>query len=203
MNTFEQSLLTELREHVAARAPRRSRRWRWAAVPVAALAAGATVFAMQPNPAYAVSDSGEEVVIIVKRLDDADGLEKALAEHGIEAEVDYSGNDTASVDADAPADEAVQPEPMESELSVGSEEAGESTDAWGTVDDDGTFTEHEGEPESGDVPESGLAFSSAADGSLQLTIDRDTIPAGQVLQIVTSGTTSSAGLAVWWGESTD
>jgi hypothetical protein len=94
-DTFEQGLLTELRGHVAERATARvpHRRLRWLAGPVAAAGAAIAigVALLQPAAAYAVTESGDEVVVTISRLDDADGLEQALADHGIEAEVDYSG----------------------------------------------------------------------------------------------------------------
>ena len=44
--------------------------------------------------AYAVDEQGDgDIVITIHELDDADGLEQALADHGIDADVDYqSGN---------------------------------------------------------------------------------------------------------------
>lgn len=98
LDTFEQSLLTELRWHVAEAAPpattRRSRRWGWAAVPVGAAAAVAVGVTLTQSPAaYAVSeDSSGDVTVTIHRLDDAAGLEKALAAHGIEADVDYDAS---------------------------------------------------------------------------------------------------------------
>ena len=96
LDTFEQSLLGELRQHVAARtaqqpAPRR----RWTArVAVAGLATAAAVAvavslgtgAVAPSPAYAVESAPNgDVVVTVHDLTDASGLEHALAAKGVHA----------------------------------------------------------------------------------------------------------------------
>ena len=61
-----------------------------AVVAVVAIAVTLGVVATGPSPAYAVEHTGAgDIVVTVTRLDDAEGLEQALAEHGIEAEVDY------------------------------------------------------------------------------------------------------------------
>ena len=100
LDTFEQSLLGELRQHVVARtasqpAPRR----RWTArVAVAGLATAAAVAvavslgtgAVAPSPAYAVESAPNgDVVVTVHNLTDASGLEHALAAKGVHARVTY------------------------------------------------------------------------------------------------------------------
>ena len=103
MNTqldhFETALLGELRAHVTTRAAeqrRRSPRRRWAAGLAAAVAGGAVVVtglggAVGTAPAYAVEQgSGGELVVTIHRLEDADGLETALRDRGIEADVSYA-----------------------------------------------------------------------------------------------------------------
>ena len=100
LDTFEQSLLSELRQHVAARTPARttSRRRRTARIAVGGLAtAGAAAVALSlgtgvvgPSAAYAVeSEPNGDVVVTVHYLADADGLEGALAAKGVHANVTY------------------------------------------------------------------------------------------------------------------
>jgi hypothetical protein len=183
MNTFEQSLLTELREHVAARTPTpvrstRARRWRWAVLPAAAAAAvTAVVVALSgPSPAYAVDESGDEIVVTVYRLDDAAGLERALREHGVAAEVDY--------DPDVSAD------PADSD--------GGSLDT-GTGPEKGT----EVHGPTGDDPGTGSApkiETSLNEDAFTLRLDRDAIPEDQVLHLTTMGSVEDglSGLRIMW-----
>ncbi|MDX6371818.1 MAG: hypothetical protein QOD98_806 [Nocardioidaceae bacterium] len=103
LDTFETALLAELRREVAehpapAPAPRRQPRRRLRIVAAGAVAtAAATVAAVgltgggpTASPAYAVEqDSDGDVTVIVHRLDDAAGLEQALADQGIDADVSY------------------------------------------------------------------------------------------------------------------
>jgi hypothetical protein len=104
LDHFESALLTELREHVAAHpvhetatAPvtHQRHRGRWAAG-LAMAAAAATAFVVASpggpatSPAYAVEQTGDgEVVVTIHRLEDSSGLEQALREHGIDADVSY------------------------------------------------------------------------------------------------------------------
>jgi len=102
LGQFEQNLLTELREVVAERAaapqPRRAlprKRLALATAGGGLLAAGLLVGlpalnGAQTPAAYAVvtNDDGT-VTLTITRLDDAEGLERQLKEHGIAAEVDY------------------------------------------------------------------------------------------------------------------
>jgi hypothetical protein len=96
LDTFEAALLSELREHVSTRAPQRRPVRRWAAGLLAAAAIGgvfvATGIGGGPTaaPAYAVQleDDGS-VVVTIHTLEDAAGLESALADHGIDADVSY------------------------------------------------------------------------------------------------------------------
>jgi len=101
LDTFETALLDELREYVAHRpadpaspGPRRSRRRRLAYAGLAAAAvAGITVAVLPgtgPAPAYAVTEgNGGAVHVRVDRIEDAAGLEQALADHGVAADVIY------------------------------------------------------------------------------------------------------------------
>ncbi len=99
MNTltpFETALLNELRDNVAARAtaPRRRRRSVAAigAAGIAALATGIGLTTMGGSPAFAVETASDgDIVVRIHELTDADGLEKALAEQGVTADVAYGG----------------------------------------------------------------------------------------------------------------
>jgi hypothetical protein len=108
LDSFETALLAELRREVtelpapvAAPVPmRRPRRLRLAAVGATGFAACAVaVFGLGSGggtPAYAVDENGAgDVTVTIHRLDDAAGLEKALADHGIDADVSYDPNQNA------------------------------------------------------------------------------------------------------------
>ena len=166
LDTFEQGLLTELRHHVAARstAPVRRRRKRWIAVPIAAAGAAVAVGVamLQPTAAYAVTESGDQVVVTISRLDDADGLERALADHGIEADVDYSAN--------AP----LPPGEGSTHTESGTSDEGPGVSSGGAGET----------PPAGAVPSISTSMSEDA---FTLRLDPDTIPDGTVLHITTSG----------------
>jgi hypothetical protein len=98
LDTFEQSLLVELRRHVAAQAPTQAAtRRRWITGGVAGLAtAGAAVAVVVslgtgvggPTAAYGVeSQPNGDVIVTVHDLADASGLERALAAKGVHADV--------------------------------------------------------------------------------------------------------------------
>ena len=103
LDTFETALLAELRREVAehpapAQALRRPPRRRLNVVAAGAVAtAAATVLAVglsgggpTASPAFAVTaDPDGSVNIVIHRLADADGLEGALAEHGLDATVHF------------------------------------------------------------------------------------------------------------------
>ncbi len=103
LDSFETALLTELRREVAehpaaAPAPRRAPRRRLKlAVAGAVAGAAATVAAVglsgggpTASPAFAVDVNPDgSVDVAVFRLDDAHGLEVALAEHGVDATVQF------------------------------------------------------------------------------------------------------------------
>jgi len=103
LDHFETALLGELKEHVATQparepVPERSHRGRrrWAAGIAAAAAAATAYVVISPggpavSPAYAVEQQADgAVVVTVHRLEDSEGLERALAEHGIEADVSFT-----------------------------------------------------------------------------------------------------------------
>ncbi|HZC73718.1 MAG TPA: hypothetical protein VE442_23705 [Jatrophihabitans sp.] len=100
LDRFETELLAELRQHVAERTaePRpKSRPVRRHLVAVAACAAvvvavGVGGLALRPDSAAAFSveqQSDGDVVVTIHDMSDADGLEQALAEHGVTADVSY------------------------------------------------------------------------------------------------------------------
>jgi hypothetical protein len=98
LTPFETALLTELRETVGQRAaaPAKRRRRSIAAVAAAGLAALATgigITSMGGSPAFAVQTAADgDVVVRIHELTDAAGLEKALADQGVTATVEYGGD---------------------------------------------------------------------------------------------------------------
>jgi hypothetical protein len=126
LDRFEAALLDELRAHVATRpateaptplAPRRSRRRRWAAGLAVAAAAATAYVVVSPggpavSPAYAVSENADgDVVVTIHRLEDSDGLERALREHGIDAEVSFDPDDSISHELTFPDSDGEAPPP--------------------------------------------------------------------------------------------
>lgn len=107
LDAFEAALLSELKSEVERNedarpqqqvvpltSPTARRRRRWylpsAAAVAAAAAVAVTVTTNLPTPAYAVSQRNNgEVTVEVNRLEGARGLEQALLEHGITADVTY------------------------------------------------------------------------------------------------------------------
>ena len=144
LDHFETALLGELKEHVAtqpARTPvrERPRRRKRLAVGIAAAAAAATAYVVVSpggpavSPAYAVDEQADgDVVVTVHRLEDSEGLERALAEHGIEADVsfapppDENGYNTFEL---GPLGEAEDPPPGEGGKSFDYEAEGEEPSA--------------------------------------------------------------------------
>ena len=143
LDSFDRALLTELRQVAAEGAPapaRRTRkRWAYAGSGVAAAAVAAFGLSTLGSPAaYAVDEQGDgDIVITIHELDDADGLERALADHGIEAEVDYDSEGIGGVKI-APDDAIELPEPPD-----------------GTEPDDGEVIKGESEIETRSDGESG------------------------------------------------
>ena len=110
LDSYEMALLQELRGEVERRsalapdpapnlgpttgAPARRtvrRRLVLAGASVAAVAAAVTVpLALGGSPAYAVSPNSDgSVTVSIQRAEDAEGLQRALAANGVDAEVDY------------------------------------------------------------------------------------------------------------------
>lgn len=105
LDHFETALLRELQANVdqednitskpevlgGSRRWQRNRRWQFAGVAAAAALAVALIVPMlSPTPAYAVTErNGGEIRVEVNRLEGAEELERALAEHGIIADITY------------------------------------------------------------------------------------------------------------------
>ena len=102
LDTFEQSLLNELRQHVETRTAVRAtprRRWRLGLAAGGLTAGGLTACAVAlsiatnvvgPGAAYAVeAEPNGDVVVTVHDLSDAGGLQGALAAKGINARIRY------------------------------------------------------------------------------------------------------------------
>lgn len=128
LDHFDRALLTELRrfaESPTASAPQSRRRWVTPTAGIAAVAASLGVVAVAtlgPSTAFAVDQTSDgAVVITVHELSDADGLERALADHGINASVTYdggphavsrtTGTDSGARDTDVLKDDASEIEP--------------------------------------------------------------------------------------------
>jgi hypothetical protein len=105
LDRFETLLLDELRNHVAAngaalssRQPRRRMTMVAAAAAVTGLATGG-IIGMRPEPAFAVErQANGDVVVTISELKDAGGLERALSEKGVTADVVYLPNATKPSD---------------------------------------------------------------------------------------------------------
>lgn len=102
LTTFEADLLAELREEVSSRNPqavsaaRPARRWVLPSAAAAGLAAlaGALVLST-PAPAFAIEVTEDgDVTVIIHRPESPAEVETALAEHGIEAVVDFTPTGT-------------------------------------------------------------------------------------------------------------
>jgi hypothetical protein len=106
LDSFETALLQSLHEHAAVaqhqahlseptsiRPSRRRRFQRLAAGIAASAAAAAALVAVGlsgPEPAFAVSTSGDgDIVVTIHDLSDAAALEQALGDRGVDADVDY------------------------------------------------------------------------------------------------------------------
>ncbi|GAA3829399.1 hypothetical protein [Nocardioides panacisoli] len=99
LDGFENALLTELRQHVATRAPAAARPRLRRRLTAAGAALGAAVavtaggLALRPDAAFAVDPQANgDIVVTISSLKDADGLESALRAQGVDAEVDYSAD---------------------------------------------------------------------------------------------------------------
>ncbi|KRA37688.1 MULTISPECIES: hypothetical protein [unclassified Nocardioides] len=187
LNSFDHALLRELRVAVAENrpAPARSRRTRWTVAAGGVAAATITAVGLSSmNPAaaaYAVerSDSGD-ITITIHELDDSEGLEKALAEHGIEAEVDY---DAAGATLPGAVDHEL-PDAVAPDLEGGAQSS--STSGSATIE--GAAPGNPASSPCGDMDAPPLKSGVNGDDYV-ITIPRDSaiLSADAVLQIRTSG----------------
>lgn len=96
LDSFETALLARLREHVDQQPPARPRpsRARLLLGAAATVAAATLMVVVLPGlggtPAYSVQEGNSGTITVeVERLEDAEGLEAELADHGIDADVTY------------------------------------------------------------------------------------------------------------------
>lgn len=184
LDPFEQALLTELRQHVATRAvvPQRNGRRRLAAAGAGVLAAGSVAVGavlLQPDPAFAVhEDDDGDVVVTISSLEDADGLERALAEHGVEADVAY--------DAEAYPD--VQPIPPAGGPGAAGADSGPSLESHGAA------------PATGEEPCGSIAVATDRDG-ITFRLPASAIAAESPLRIQLAGDDDAwSSIAIQWEE---
>lgn len=211
LDHFEQALLSDLRQVVTERAappePRRRpphRKGRRVTLGVAA--AGLTAAALgylgmgSGSAAFAVENQGDDVVVRIHELSDAPGLEAALAEHGVTAEVSYGGAERSVIaiddegnvstdDVEGSAIEDTQDDVAGSGLSEQQEEVGPGDDeparqhatAVPEVDPGAPGEDACGGPDGTDAP-----VSLERDGSdVVVTLDGDAITTAGMFQIVT------------------
>lgn len=194
LDPFEQGLLTELRREVVERGSLRQRAPVRRRLKVATSAAAATALAvaggllLRPDAAFAVEDRDDgDIVVTITELSDADGLEDALAEHGVTADVSYRDDALIGGDVDDP------PPPVGS----GSQ-------------DDGAPSLTEAEAEGGSAAKSKRDAPSGpctvavkvTDDALTFTIDGDAVDPEKVLTIDLAGSTVAESMMVaisWTG----
>ncbi|QLQ11052.1 MAG: hypothetical protein HZY75_12655 [Nocardioidaceae bacterium] len=212
LDNFETELLTALRAEVATRdtqtsRPSRARR-RVAALAVAVVGAVMAVlaaFLLQPTAAYAVEkETNGDVVVTIKSLKDADGLERALRDAGINAEVDYDatpimlGGDEAGALLSESMNAAEAEASTHSESAEGSGTAGESSG--GTAELEGDAEAYAG-ADDGSVPPipadaEVFAIESHADGSVTFRLPASLVGSEETLYITTSGDAGMGGIAI-------
>lgn len=186
LDSFDQALLRELRVVASERppAPVRSRRKRWAIATGGLAAASVTAFgltSMGPAAAaYAVerTDAGD-ITITIHQLDDSEGLEKALADYGIDADVDYD-----AVGSAAPG--GVTPEDLTRVIPEG--EVGEQGSLSGSARVEGAEPGDQSTSACGEVGVPPMQTGVRGDDYV-ITIPQDSpiLAADAVLQITTSG----------------
>lgn len=183
LDSFETALLADLRANVAQQ-PTRARRPRWRRRAAALIASGTAVvavltFALWPQAAFAVDREPDgDVAVRIRSLDDAEGLESALAKEGVEAEVTY--------DADAPA-------PPDGDFELEEQYGDEAP---------GTNEQHEGSDE-GDAPRAGCLSTvrvAMSDDEVTFRLSADAVDSEATLYITTAGGAEDdwSSLAVRW-----
>jgi hypothetical protein len=212
MNSFEDSLLSELRTVVAKREPRRSLASRLGKPGFVALPAGALGIAAAAavgvsalggaSAAYAVTTaSSGDVVVTINSLSDASGLQSALRADGVDAYVNYDTNTGVTT--------STGPDGAETVVNGGTPTPG----ATGTAGQHPVLAQGVGGVANPNAPQSNTTSTPipGADGlepvNVQITQNSTTldIPAadvnsGYTLHITTSGSESGvAGLQLaWW-----
>lgn len=182
LNSFEHSLLDELKGTVTSKSHRSRGRNRGriivasvAALTVTVGGAGAMAALVAPQPAYAVTESESgDVVITLRSLTDASGLERELAAHGIDASVAYDANVRIEV-------EDVSPTEMP------------HTDA-----EKEAMARNEANSRACGIPQVDMPTVEVLGDSAIITIPEDALPQRNHLSIDTFGDTSFAGLGVYW-----
>lgn len=190
LDTFETALLGELREHVTARttsstAPTPWRRRLVALAAVAATAVGG--LALRPDPAFAVDTQDGDIVVTISSLEDADGLEEALAKQGVTADVNYEAE--------------VQPPPADEE--------GPDPEERSTLGDDSEkgLTPKPDDLREQIVPPAGCLTSistSMSDDAVTFTFPKSAAASDAVLTITTAGSADGlSSISVQWEELMD
>jgi len=187
LDTFETELLTALRAEVAGRAapPRRHPRRRWAVAGIGAAAAATAIGVtslLQPPSAYAVEEQDDgDIVVTIRSLEDAEGLEQALVERGVDAEVDY--------DRHASLPDANAQDPTEGQRSEAEDDEGDRSP--NTVIERGDLV-------SLDADGCILSVKHTGSGST-FQLPADVIESGATLHITTAGTQDGpSSIAVRW-----
>ena len=196
MSTFEDRLLTELRQHVAANpAPatatpaRRPRRGRFVLAGTGALAAVAAALVVMFGggaAAYGVEKTSDGAVTVhIRSLADAAGLQRELRAAGVPAVVSYGAQQAPCGD----------PPPASLSGTMGGDIASSTSHAAG---DTGPSTSQAGAPPAGDPPVQHLSTKiSSSTGGVVFSIDSGTLRPGQHVYITTStGTLESVGMAI-------
>jgi len=193
LDSFDRALIGELRLAVAQRAATPLRRpRRRASLTVGGIAAATVaafgISAMLPGAAaYAVDRTATgDITITIHHLDDADGLEKALAGYGIEANVDYDASSTNL----GPAPSGVSPQALPDGESVGLTSAG-SASASASAGIEGSDAPDSSSP-CGDFADLPKTAMNGDDYVITIPADSPILNADSVLEITTSGDLADA-----------
>lgn len=224
LDRFETALLSSLREEVARRdrpAVRRRSGRRLALVGGVAASVG-VVFAasslFQPEAAYALDPKPDgDIVVTISSLEDAEGLERALRDAGVEAEVNY--------DADLPDDLMIDEVPGDgARVGVGAGGSMAEDEFDGTVekkveiDEDTLLGDPRGPQEelateraeklaegalddaplTDDLGSCAMSVESHAGGGVTFRLPASTVESDAVLHITTSGSDNWSAIMVRW-----
>ena len=180
LDTFETALLGELREHVADRRTTSTAptSWRRRLVALAAVAATAVAgFALRPDPAFAVDAKDGDIVVTISSLEDADGLEQALADKGVTADVDYESE--------------VQPPPEDL-----TDQEERDSKGGGVITEKGQSPTLDHEPKGECV---NAISTSMSDGAVTFRFPKSAADSDSVLKIMTAGSADGpSSIAIRW-----